>query len=317
MGNELHTKEGDHMTWDAETWKHYLSHLSEESRHYRGFHHTLMSVCIAGYAALLGFLMALLLDQTQSSGFSCFTGIVVYVVAPLVILVAIPILLSYMIITYHLTQGNIRNHMRILQELLEYPIEQKEDVKYSDFQNRSLLSKIFTGRGHIVFLILLWLLVGTNGCAAVAFLCSNGLNIQDPHKSSLDGRQGETVLLQFESGRTSSAYEIDFSKCSELKQILDYCKDQQNDKPEYFDGMVNYEIKWLCRDYIALPPWDLKALCLSGEVDSSGSHEKSCCGPMPTKACTKVGLLKCPAVPSVIDTPSPVEMKMKRLETVK
>jgi len=142
------------MAWTRREQIHHLAQLHEESRYYRRFHHTVFSVSMAGYFALLILQASLLRNNLEISN-SLITTVVL-------ILVIVPIVLTYLFAHWHFVQGNVRNDICALQEELGFPDRYLEDAKYKGFKNRPTRQKVFIGRGHIIFIILLWLMVFAN-----------------------------------------------------------------------------------------------------------------------------------------------------------
>jgi len=81
---------------------------------------------------------------------------------PLVVLLIVPGVLTYVFINWHFVQGNVRDSIHTLQEELGFPDRYLQDTKYEGFTNKSWLERFCIGKGHIVFIALLWLLVIVN-----------------------------------------------------------------------------------------------------------------------------------------------------------
>lgn len=148
--------------WTSDAKIHQLSQLHEEGRYTRRFHHTVFSVSMTLYAGV-SFLQIKLLMDTVSAPISLEPSpfILIKVIAPLVFLIIVPIILLFMFINWHFVQGNIRDKIVALQEELGFPKEYI-DIKYKGFTNLKWWQKLFTGRGHIAFIILLVVIVILN-----------------------------------------------------------------------------------------------------------------------------------------------------------
>ena len=152
------------MPWSHQTKIHHLAQMHEESRYYRRFHHTVLSVAMAGYIGLI-ILQTNISDLLPnipiiSNGLQSIavatTGIV------LIILVIVPGFLTYLFVAYHFEQGSIRGNIYTLQKELGFPDRYLEDAKYEGFRDKPKRQKFCIGRGHKVFIALLWLMVFIN-----------------------------------------------------------------------------------------------------------------------------------------------------------
>ncbi len=160
------------MPWTPTNKIHHLAQLHEESRYYRRFHHTLLSVTMAGYIGLL-ILQANLLTSTINISIGWNSITIATMGIALIVLVIAPVVLTYLFVTYHFVQGFIRDNIRAIQEELGFPDRYLEDKKYKDFRVKPKRQKFCIGRGHIMFIILLWLMVLANG--GIFFILLKGI----------------------------------------------------------------------------------------------------------------------------------------------
>ncbi len=160
------------MTWTSTTKIHHLAQLHEESRYYRRFHHTLLSVAIAGYIGLI-ILQANLLTDTLKISFGLNSTTIAIMAIALILLVIAPLVLTYLFVTYHFVQGGIRGNIRAIEEELGFPDRYLEDAKYKGFANKRAVQKFFIGKGHVMFIALVWLMVLANG--GIFFILLKGI----------------------------------------------------------------------------------------------------------------------------------------------
>ena len=153
------------MAWTDEEKIHHLDQMHEESRYYRRFHHTVFSVSMAGYIGLIILQASILMNATQNTTNLTYAPAVIVTIAliTLTIFIVIPGLLTYMFVNWHFVQGSIRDNICTLQKKLGFPNRYLEDTKYDGFIKKTSWQKFLTGRGHKVFIILLWLIVFVNG----------------------------------------------------------------------------------------------------------------------------------------------------------
>lgn len=150
------------MTWGKTDKQQHLSSLHGEGRYYRIFHHTLLSIIMAGNIALAIVLVNALNDSVGSAKAVDYASLMTIIALASLFLLVIPAILTYLIIAAHFSQGKIREQIRKLQVELEYPDEYLEDEKYEGFQEKKCLEKFLIGRGHKSFIALLWIMVIIN-----------------------------------------------------------------------------------------------------------------------------------------------------------
>lgn len=153
--------------WNTTDVQQHLIQLHEESRYYRRFHHTIVTVMMAGYLGLI-FLQANLfnsivnLSSDNSISLNNFVNpIWIYIIAAL-LLGVIPCLLIYLFVNYHIAQGLISEQIHIIQEKLGYPEDALLKKKYSGFKDKLFFQQLTTGRGHIIFIFLLACIIAVN-----------------------------------------------------------------------------------------------------------------------------------------------------------
>ncbi len=162
------------MPWTSREKIHHLAQLHEESRYYRRFHHTIFSVSIAIYVGLVILQANLLTNTAETSVSLSSTGVVITgITLVILVLLIVPGFLTYLFVHWHFVQGSVRDKIRALQEELKFPDRYLEDAKYKGFTNKPARRKFFIGKGHIIFIILLWLMVFVNG--EIFFILSKGI----------------------------------------------------------------------------------------------------------------------------------------------
>lgn len=154
------------MAWTTREKIHHLAELHEESRYYRRFHHTVFSVTVAGYVALIVVQVQLLTNANRLTTVGAIASaawtFVLIALVVLIIFITIPGLVTYLFVRYHSVHGCIQGNIRSLQKDLRFPDRYLGDVKYEDFAHKGAREQFFIGVGHKVFISVLWLMVIVN-----------------------------------------------------------------------------------------------------------------------------------------------------------
>ena len=150
------------MTWKIADQRQHLSELHNESRYNRTFHHTLLSIFMAGYIALAIVLVNALNNSPDSTKAIDNVSSAIIIAVAILFLFVIPAILTFLIINYHFALGEIQEQIRNLQVETMYPDEYLENKKYEGFNAKNKYKKYRIGKGHQSFIFLLWIMVFIN-----------------------------------------------------------------------------------------------------------------------------------------------------------
>jgi hypothetical protein len=139
-----------------------LSELYEEVKYYRMLHHTILSIFIAGYTALVVLQVNMLSTVSKIPDDFKKQFWLLWVVFGILFIV-IPLLITWLILHYHIVQGKILDDIVFLKKQMGIPSRFfRNDEKYEGFKDKSTLKQICIGFGQKIFVSLLLSLVITN-----------------------------------------------------------------------------------------------------------------------------------------------------------
>lgn len=148
--------------WGRQERIHHLGELRDEIRYYRGFHHTVFTISTTLYVGLIVLQADVLKEASRDRIVLTEKGLIALEwVIPIVMLVLLPGIFTYMFVNWHFVQGSVRDLAIRIQKELGFP-EEFQEAKYDGFSSKCWQKRFATGKGHILFIGVLWLLVAVN-----------------------------------------------------------------------------------------------------------------------------------------------------------